>query len=418
MIESEFILLRQFASNGDAEAFAKIIKQHAPMVYGVCLRILQDKDKAADAVQDTFFQLIRDAAEITGSLPNWLHRVATYRAIDLIRTDSQRKQRESIYTDNYRNIISQNEKAAWREISGYIDEELDNLDELTREVLILHFFEGQTMTSIGEKFGISQQTVSRRIDSGVVSLRQNLKSRGVIVPAAILSALLMENIVQAAPASIMRELGKIALSGGKTATNVQISSGLSVAKAKIIALSTAAIFIIGSVILYINLSLATESEIIAQGKPAIQTPPDVNELLDKFASNQKILASFIATTEMTSDYTVSIVKGKNFHSESLTKLVIDENRAYVNYTMWGDVSPTDHYEKDIPYHKSQWWDGIGHYMYDRPNPNDFSTMAIRLNADKKYDVREKIFSGYCSCSFGMGYLPQNNGRIDEIIRKA
>jgi len=83
MAESEFILLRRFAGNGDAEAFAQIVKQHAPFVYGVCLRILENKDNAADAVQETFLQLVRDAAEITGSLPNWLHRVAKNRSIEL-----------------------------------------------------------------------------------------------------------------------------------------------------------------------------------------------------------------------------------------------------------------------------------------------------------------------------------------------
>ncbi len=230
MAESEFILLKRFSANGDAEAFAQIIRQHAPMVYGVCLRILENKDKAADAVQDTFLQLVHEAAGITGSLPNWLHKVATSRAIDLVRSDSKRRQRELIYTANSENVDSEDNKASWREISGFIDEELDNLDELTREVLILHFFENQTMTFIGEKFGISQQTVSRRIESGIVSLRQNLKSRGIIVPAAILTALLTENIVTAAPASIMKELGKIALAGSKTVTPATIISGMSTLK--------------------------------------------------------------------------------------------------------------------------------------------------------------------------------------------
>jgi RNA polymerase sigma factor (sigma-70 family) len=141
MEESEFVLLRRFSTNGDAEAFAQIIKLHAPMVYGVCLRILENRDGAADVVQDTFFQLVRDATEITGSLPNWLHKVAVSRAIDLIRCDSRRKQREMIYTANPEDVNSEDNKALWREISVCLDEELDKLDVLTREVLILYFFE-------------------------------------------------------------------------------------------------------------------------------------------------------------------------------------------------------------------------------------------------------------------------------------
>ena len=116
------------------------------------------------------------------------------------------------------------QKGEWQEISGCIDQELDQLDDLTREVLILHFFEGQTMTCIAGKFGISQPTVSRRIESGIISLRHNLKKRGLIVPVAMLTALLTKNIVKAAPASIMKELGKIALVGSKAATGTQIST--------------------------------------------------------------------------------------------------------------------------------------------------------------------------------------------------
>ena len=84
MSANEAVLLKRFVDNSDAQAFAEIIKHHAPLVYGVCIRILGDKEKAADAVQDTFFQLVRDAADITGSLASWLHRVATNWAIDII----------------------------------------------------------------------------------------------------------------------------------------------------------------------------------------------------------------------------------------------------------------------------------------------------------------------------------------------
>ena len=154
MTESEFVLLKRFSTNGDSEAFAQIIRQHAPMVYGVCLRILANKERAADVVQDTFFQLVRDAAEISGSLSNWLHRVATYKAIDIVRRDSKRKQRELIYAANSGNLDSDINNAIWREISVIIDQEVDQLDDLTKEVIVLYFFESRTMTDIAEKFGI------------------------------------------------------------------------------------------------------------------------------------------------------------------------------------------------------------------------------------------------------------------------
>ncbi|MBN2590749.1 MAG: sigma-70 family RNA polymerase sigma factor [Sedimentisphaerales bacterium] len=263
MAINEAILLKQFASTGDAEAFAEIVKLHAPLVYGVCLRILKDSDKAADAVQDTFIQLIRDVSRIRGSLPIWLHRVATHKAIDLIRKDSLRKQSEAEFAANSEKTQSDNEYVTWHDISVYIDKELDNLDEQMREVLILRFFEGLTTTEISVKCKISQPTVSRRLESGVGLLRHKLKSRGIVIPAVLLTTMLTENIVKAAPAMLMRELGKIAIAGGHTAaaaTGAKIGSSLTanVIKTKIIVLATAIVIIIGSFAIYKYKSRPTE----------------------------------------------------------------------------------------------------------------------------------------------------------------
>ncbi|MBN2590751.1 MAG: sigma-70 family RNA polymerase sigma factor [Sedimentisphaerales bacterium] len=255
MSVSEFLLLKRFAVNGDAEAFAEIVKQHAPLVYGVCLRILADKDRASDVVQDTFIQLVSNADTIKGSLPNWLHRVAKNRAFELIRQESIRKKHEKTYVVNSEKNQLQEKLIIWQEISGYIDEELDNLDDQMREVLILKFFEGLTTTEISKKCKISQPTVSRRLESGVGLLRHKLKSRGIVIPATVLAAMLTENIVKAAPVLVMKELGKIAIAGGHAAaaaTGAKIGSSLTAGalKTKIIAISISAILIVGSIVIY------------------------------------------------------------------------------------------------------------------------------------------------------------------------
>jgi RNA polymerase sigma factor (sigma-70 family) len=265
MLASEAVLLKRFASDGDAEAFAEIVQLHAPLVYGVCLRILADSDKAADAVQDTFLQLARDAKSISGSLANWLHRVATHKAIDLIRRDLLRKKSESKYAAISEKMPSTGESVTWNEISAYIDKELDNLDDQMREVIIQRFFRNQTTSDIAAKCGLSQPTVSRRLESGVALLRHKLKCRGVVVPAVVLATLLSENIVKAAPAVVMKELGKIAIAGGQAATAVTGTTvTASAVKAKIIACAAVAIVTTGSIVLYKYYSQPVEPTDIPQ----------------------------------------------------------------------------------------------------------------------------------------------------------
>ncbi|OHB59495.1 MAG: hypothetical protein A2167_01345 [Planctomycetes bacterium RBG_13_46_10] len=264
MSENENILLRRFVTASDAEAFSEIVRRHAGLVYGACVRVLEDKDKAADAVQETFLQLLHNAGNITGSVPTWLHRVATRRAIDAIRRDTSRRQREKQYAADKPQGVTN-----WQELSRYIDAELDRLDDQMREILIERFFQGRTTTDIADSLGLSQATVSRRIESAVEMLRNGLRKKGVIVAIPALAALLGENAVEAAPALVMKELGKIALVGGKAAAagagvkTAGVLAGIGV-KAKIITAAAVTAVTIGSVVTYNHVTYTRRENKAAQ----------------------------------------------------------------------------------------------------------------------------------------------------------
>ena len=256
MLESEISLLRRFANKGDAEAFSEIVHRHAGLVYGACLRVLEDKTKAADVVQETFFQLYKDAGHITGSVSSWLHSVATRKAVDVIRKDSRRKRREAKYA-----VERLREAESWEDISTYIDEGLDELDDETRQILIQRFFEGRSMADIAGGMDISQPTVSRRVESGVSKLRETLRKRGVIVAGVALVSLLTENAVKATPALVMKELGKIALLG-----STAVSSGAGTAatgvltgvKVKIITAAAVTAVGVGGIVTYKQVTAPAE----------------------------------------------------------------------------------------------------------------------------------------------------------------
>jgi len=257
MAETEAILLRRFAGSGDAEAFAEIIRRYAGLVYGAALRILADVDRASDVAQETFLQLTKDADSVTGSLPGWLHRVATRKAIDQIRRDAARRQREEAYAAQRPQEVRE-----WKGISSYVDEELDELDPEIRDVLILHFLQGRTTRQIAGIEGVSQATVSRRVESGVGQLRASLRRRGIIVAMGALSTLLGENAVQAAPPVLLSELGKMALVGGSAAVSAAGASGaagslataaggvVTAVKTHAVAVAAVAIISAGSVVTY------------------------------------------------------------------------------------------------------------------------------------------------------------------------
>jgi RNA polymerase sigma-70 factor (ECF subfamily) len=216
---SEDILLRRFVTARDTSAFSQIVHAHAGLVYNVCLRILGDRERAADATQETFFQLLRRAGQIKASVPAWLHRVATRKAVDMIRSDSSRQRTEAEYADR-----QAREAETWQDLAPHVDEALNALDEQTRDLLVQYYFENRSMADIAEERGISHPTVSRRIEAGRGQLRGEFSKKGIIVAAAALSSLLAENAAQAVPAGVVSELAKVALVGTETATGTACST--------------------------------------------------------------------------------------------------------------------------------------------------------------------------------------------------
>ena len=86
MSPADQLLLTKWARNRDAEAFKALSKKYVGMVYATCTRILRDPVEAEDVAQECFETLARGDKGPTGHVGAWLHRVATNRCLDRIRT--------------------------------------------------------------------------------------------------------------------------------------------------------------------------------------------------------------------------------------------------------------------------------------------------------------------------------------------
>ncbi|HNY80638.1 MAG: sigma-70 family RNA polymerase sigma factor [Sedimentisphaerales bacterium] len=253
----ESALLRRFGTGGDAEAFAQMVQLYAGLVYSTCWRVLKDETDAADATQETFFELTRCANRITGSLAGWLHKVATQKSIDLLRRCASRKHREEAYARTQPVEVN-----SWQDLSGHVDQALDELDDATRSLLLERFVLGKSMVLIAREYGTSQATVSRRISAGLTQLRGTLRRKGVLVAAGALATILMESASQAASTTALHGLGKMAMVGTTEAAVTTAKVGL----AKVlVAASVAAVVSAGA---YMHLGRSAS--------PAATTPVRVN----------------------------------------------------------------------------------------------------------------------------------------------
>jgi RNA polymerase sigma factor (sigma-70 family) len=209
MGEHDGILLDRWASTGDNQAFMELVARYQGMVYGTCVRIVKDQAKAEDLVQECFLKLTKNRPKSSHTLGPWLHRVATHASINQLRSDTRRIQREKTFMSDK----PSNAEATWNDIDEILDEELNTLPQENREVIVAHFLQGQTQVEVAEQLGVPRTTVVSRIKAGLDKLERKLKSRGVLVPAAALSAMMTTEITSAAPASLANAMGKAVLKG-------------------------------------------------------------------------------------------------------------------------------------------------------------------------------------------------------------
>ncbi|MEM9882701.1 MAG: sigma-70 family RNA polymerase sigma factor [Planctomycetota bacterium] len=208
-------LLRRYVDGDDGDAFAGLVRRHAPLVFHTCLRVLGDRDRAEDAAQETFHRLMRHPEKVNHSLAAWLHRVATRCAIDILRSDTARRRRELVYQQRAERRRAPAEP--WPSVSARLDEALARLNPAQRELLVEHFLNGRTQADLARSAGCSKATLSRRMSAAVDAMRERMGLPAAAVGGTGVAALLsgLSTPASAAvPPTLTAELNKMALLGG------------------------------------------------------------------------------------------------------------------------------------------------------------------------------------------------------------
>lgn len=212
-------LLERWVTRHDAEAFKDLTARYAGMVYATCRRILGNDTDAEDVTQECFMTLAREGQTPASYLGPWLHRVATNRSLNWIRSETRRKKREQNQDDIINSVVTESA----REILSLVDEAIANLPEKQRIPVVAYFFENQTHEAIAENLGLTRQGAAYRVRSGIDAVRKSLKRQGVMTGATAVSALLVDHATASVPEPLSAELGKLALRGPIAPENATIA---------------------------------------------------------------------------------------------------------------------------------------------------------------------------------------------------
>jgi len=217
-------LLRAWVQEQDSGALATLFQRYADFVFATCLRVTGNHADAEDIAQQCFVELASNASSISGSVGVWLQILARSRARNMQRESRRRKKREADAVM----LNGMSNKAAFAEISPIVDDAIGQLPPDLRAPLVMHYLAGRTQAEVADELGIDQTTVSRRLEKGVVRLREEAKKSGVIVSIALLLLFLKEGTVMAAPPTLVANLGRMALTFG-----IQDPAGIAAQSAEI-----------------------------------------------------------------------------------------------------------------------------------------------------------------------------------------
>jgi RNA polymerase sigma factor (sigma-70 family) len=217
-MSADLKLLQSYAETRDAGAFSTLVASYGDMVYATCLRILKNSAEAEDASQECFLRLARDSGKIHTSLPAWLHRCATNECITRIRQMTASARRERVYEVERQEV--KRSSTTWGEISDQVDEALEELPDDLRHILVAHFLQRRSQTELAAELGVSTATMSRRVSEGVAAIRKRLSRTGFVLSGVALGVVMMEHTAQAAPATLVSSLGKMAIFGPPVAATL------------------------------------------------------------------------------------------------------------------------------------------------------------------------------------------------------
>jgi RNA polymerase sigma-70 factor (ECF subfamily) len=199
------LLLERFVKRdgGAAEdAFAILLERHGPMVWGVCRRLLPDRDDAADSFQATFLVLMRRAAavRVDDSLGPWLYGVSRRVAARARATSLRRRAREASGVEAVAGPAPDPIRA---ERFAILDEEIGRLPERERAAVVLCDLEGLPHEVAARRLGCPVGTIESRLSRGRQRLRDRLVRRGLTPAAAALGAEMAGEASAAVPAALI-----------------------------------------------------------------------------------------------------------------------------------------------------------------------------------------------------------------------
>jgi len=167
-------LLIQFVQTANQEFLGQLYSRYIPMVYGICLKYLQQTEDAEDAVMNIYEELFHKTRNYqVSNFKTWLYSLAKNHCLQVLRKEKNRDFEEIDLTvmdsGEFEHLIDVADDKEKEEALNYC---LETLPEAQRQCVVQFFFDECSYAEIVETTGIALSKVKSYIQNG----KRNLKN--------------------------------------------------------------------------------------------------------------------------------------------------------------------------------------------------------------------------------------------------
>jgi len=168
---------------GDKVAFSYLVNTYEDMVYSLAFRMLRNETDAEDLAQEVFIEVYRSLAQFRGKskFSTWIYRITYNKAITLLRknrpeisSDSEVFLEKKGGSDNLEHGLSRDE-----ETIASLQTALKYLTEDEQVMIMLHYYEGQTIEDIASVMQISPSNVKIKLFRARKKLKEKIENMNV-----------------------------------------------------------------------------------------------------------------------------------------------------------------------------------------------------------------------------------------------
>lgn len=160
-------------SQRNAEAFARIVRQHQKAVFSVAYARLRNAHDAEDIKQEVFVEVWRNFHKLRSQekVQAWLFAITMNRCKDHFRKKIRRERREVVYMESMDRV---NQFRDQSEIHDRVLRAVSSLPEKIRMIVMLKHLAQMSYDEISKMTGLSKTTIDGRLRMGKKRLREQL----------------------------------------------------------------------------------------------------------------------------------------------------------------------------------------------------------------------------------------------------